>query len=159
MALQEVIGFLQSTQGKGDTMISTYCQHTLRLDESEVMDLYAADGSAGAVMSSVRLRHLRALDELLDERMHGDGLAKYVTTSIVGFVQHVMLGSYALCSALEKHVARVRVLCSVDPRYCANLPPEQEREARSGASAIQAAGGAAYLLLCIEQKTIFVAFF
>jgi hypothetical protein len=96
-APQEVIGFLQSTQGKGEEMLSTYCQHTLRLDESEVMDLYAADGSAGSVMRSVRLQHLRALDELLDERMHGDGLATCVTTSIIhGF--RTAPPSYSCCA-------------------------------------------------------------
>eukprot|EP01043_Picozoa_sp_COSAG02_P008916 COSAG02_NODE_294_length_25426_cov_719.561298_2_plen_6193_part_00 len=73
--VRECIGFLQSTQGDGMVTLSHYCQYTLRLREDEIVDLYAADGTAGCVMRSVRLCHLKALDELLDQRLHGDGLA------------------------------------------------------------------------------------
>ena len=73
--VRECIGFLQSTQGDDQVTLSHYCQYTLRLREDEIIDLYAADGTAGCVMRSVRLCHLRALDELLDQRLHGDGLA------------------------------------------------------------------------------------
>ena len=73
--VRECIGFLQSTQGDDQVTLSHYCQYTLRLREDEIVDLYAADGTAGCVMRSVRLCHLRALDELLDQRLHGDGLA------------------------------------------------------------------------------------
>ena len=73
--VRECIGFLQSTQGDETVTLSHYCQYTLRLREDEIVDLYAADGTAGCVMRSVRLCHLKALDELLDQRLHGDGLA------------------------------------------------------------------------------------
>jgi hypothetical protein len=55
----------------------------------------------------------------------------------------------------KRDTRRVGVMCSVDPRYCAPLPPQQQREASSGAQAIQAAGGAAYLLVCTEEAQDF----
>ena len=74
--VRECIGFLQSTKtGDGSETLSHYCQYTLQLGEGEINDLYAADGTAGFVMRLVQLCHLKALDELLEQQLHGDCMA------------------------------------------------------------------------------------
>lgn len=67
--LQECIGFARSTGGDGDELVGTYVQRTLQLDEKEMQDLHAGDGTAGAVLSSVRLKHLLSLEKMLTRRM------------------------------------------------------------------------------------------
>ena len=72
--VHEVIGFVRSTRGNEDELLKDYMQQTLGLSENELGDLRAADGSAGVVMATIRLKHLRSLADLLDERLQGDPL-------------------------------------------------------------------------------------
>ena len=43
--MQECIGFLQSTSGTPETMLSTWVGSTLNFGDAEREDLYAADGT------------------------------------------------------------------------------------------------------------------
>ena len=67
--LREVMGFLRSTEGSPNTLVGTYASGVLQLTDQEMSDLYAADGSAGAVMGMVRLQHVAALDTALSREL------------------------------------------------------------------------------------------
>ena len=67
--LREVMGFLRSTEGSPNTLVGTYASGVLQLTDQEMSDLYASDGSAGAVMGMVRLQHIAALDTALSREL------------------------------------------------------------------------------------------
>ena len=67
--LREVMGFLRSTGGNPNTLVSTYAAGVLQLTDTEMADLQASDGSAGAVMGMVKLQHLAALDTALSREL------------------------------------------------------------------------------------------
>ena len=71
--LQECIGFARSTGGDGEELVRTYLQRTLQLDarSAEMRDFDAAGGKTqqGAVLSSVKLKHLVSLADALTRRI------------------------------------------------------------------------------------------